>query len=61
MTLPFLPHFYYICLIRALSTNLVLFSKAKNLKLKFKIGTLEISMIQIMARPFLKTSGFVAL
>ena len=33
------------------------FSKAKDRKLKFT-GALERSMIQIMARPFYKTSGF---
>ena len=32
-------------------------SKVKNRKLKFT-GALERSMIQIMARPFYKTSGF---
>ena len=35
MTLSFLPHFYCICLIRAISTSLSLFSEVKNLKLKF--------------------------
>ena len=56
-TLSFLPHFYYICLIRAMSMCLSFFSKAKNWKVKFR-GALENAfMIQIMARPFFKTSG----
>ena len=37
--------------------SFLFFSKAKNRKLKFT-GALERSMIQIMARPFYKTSGF---
>ena len=37
--------------------SFLFFSKAKYWKLKFT-GALERSMIQIMARPFYKTSGF---
>ena len=37
--------------------SFLFFSKAKDRKLKFT-GALERSMIQIMARPFYKTSGF---
>ena len=51
------PHLCYICLdiclIRAMSTSLLFFSKESySLQVLWKIR-----MIQIMARPFLKTSG----
>ena len=41
-----------------MSTILLFFLKAKNCEFKFKTGAFEISMIQIMAWPIFKISGF---
>ena len=41
MNLSFLPHFYNICLIRAISTSLLFFSTVKNCMSRFAAGALE--------------------
>ena len=59
MTLSLLTHFYCICLITVMVfTSLLFFSKVKTENQSLEQVRWKISMIQIMARPFLKTSGF---